>query len=221
MPPSLIVFDLDGTLIDSRRDLADAANALLTEHGAQPLDERTIGSMVGEGAGVLVARVLRARDLAVPHAEAVARYLDLYDRHLLVHTRPYDGIPEAIARLGAHAPLAVLTNKPADATERLLAAFGLRDAFAHVVGGDSAHGRKPDPSALLWIVRAVGASPPRSVMVGDSRIDLRTARAAGTEICLARYGFGFLDIPPDALDGSEMFADTPNELPRVLGVPHA
>jgi phosphoglycolate phosphatase len=214
---SFVVFDLDGTLIDSRRDLADAANALLAEYGAEPLDERTVASMVGEGARVLVARVLNARSLAVPQEHAVARYLELYDARLLRHTRPYDGVAEVVSTLGAHLPLAVLTNKPGAMSERLLSAFHLRDAFAHVIGGDSPHGRKPDPSGLLWLVRSCGARPEDTVMVGDSAIDLRTARAAGTRVCLARYGFGFLDVPPGELDGSERLIDTPMDLLEMIG----
>ena len=213
---SFVVFDLDGTLVDSRRDLADAANGLLAEYGAEPLDERTVGSMVGEGARMLVSRVLEARSLDIPQDDAVARYLQLYDEHLLVHTRPYDGVTVVVATLGARLPLAVLTNKPGAMTERLLSAFNLRNAFAHVIGGDSPHGRKPDPSALLWLAHACGARPPETVIVGDSAVDLRTARAAGTRICLARYGFGFLDVPPGELDGSEWLIDAPGDLVRLF-----
>jgi phosphoglycolate phosphatase len=213
---SFIVFDLDGTLIDSRRDLADAANALLAEYGAQPLEERTVASMVGEGARVLVSRVLTARNLTVPQDDAVARYLDLYDERLLEHTRPYDGVMEAVSTLGAHLPLAVLTNKPGAMSERLLSAFGLLDAFAHVIGGDSSHGRKPDPSGLLWLARKSRSRPEDTLMVGDSAIDLRTARGAGTRVCLARYGFGFVDVPPGELDGSEWLIDKPRDLVELL-----
>jgi len=213
---SFVAFDLDGTLIDSRRDLADAANALLAEYGAEPLDERTVGSMVGEGARVLVSRVLNARNLDVPQEDAVTRYLELYDQHLLGHTRPYEGVTEVLARLGAHLPLAVLTNKPGAMTERLLSAFNLRNRFAHVIGGDSTHGRKPDPSGLLWLARASGVRPQATVMVGDSVIDLRTARAAGSRVCLARYGFGFLDVPSAELDGSEWLIDAPGDLVRLI-----
>ena len=108
----LLVFDLDGTLVDSSRDLADSANALLVSYGAAPLDEPSVIRMVGEGAAVLVARLMAARGVQADPAEALARFLALYDERLLAHTRPYDGIPEALDELRRWARLAVLTNKP-------------------------------------------------------------------------------------------------------------
>lgn len=213
----LAVFDLDGTLVDSRRDLADASNEMLASYGAAPLDEDAVGRMVGEGAGTLVARLLAARQLDdMPHAEALARYLAAYDRRLLDHTRPYEGIPEALDALARTAPLAVLTNKPLAATERILEALDLRRPFEWVIGGDSPHGRKPDPGGLHWLIRQAGADPQDTVMIGDSATDVRTARAAGTAVCVARYGFGFLDMPPALVDGAMLGVDRASELPAAL-----
>jgi phosphoglycolate phosphatase len=212
----LVVFDLDGTLVDSRRDLTDAANALLEIHGAAPLDEETVGRMVGEGAATLVARLIAARGIDADPAEALSRFLALYDERLLVHTRPYDGMPGALAQLREWAQLAVLTNKPAAATERLLDALGLRPTFRWVIGGDTPIGRKPDPSALLLLIREAGAAPRATAMVGDSIVDVRTARNAGTRMCLARYGFGFANCPPEELAGDELLVDRASELPPVL-----
>lgn len=213
----LIVFDLDGTLVDSRRDLADSANEMLAGYGAEPLSEEAVGCMVGEGAGTLVTRLLAARGLDVPHAEALARYLAIYDRRLLDHTRPYAGIPEALDALARWARLATLTNKPEKATARILDALGMRPAFEWVVGGDSPFGRKPSPDALRWMLEAAGVRPHRAVLVGDSGTDVLTARNAGVRVCLARYGFGFPNMPDGLLDGSELAVDEAADLPRLLG----
>jgi phosphoglycolate phosphatase len=212
----LIVFDLDGTLVDSSRDLADSANALLARYGAAPLDERRVVGMVGEGAAKLVGRLMAARGIDADPAEALAAFLALYGERLLVHTRPYAGIPEALQAMREWARLAVLTNKPAAATARILEGLGLRPCFDWVIGGDSPVGRKPDPAGLQWLVGAAETVPASTVMVGDSVIDLRTAQNAGTHVCLTRYGFGFQNCPADAFTGGELFVDTASDLPAVL-----
>src|SRR5262252_8444405 len=142
---SLFVFDLDGTLIDSRRDLADATNALLLECGAPTLNEDRIGRMVGDGAATLVARAFEASRIERP-PDALQRFLAIYDRHLTEHTRPYDGIADALTALGVRAVLAVLTNKPLAATRTILDRLGLARYFAPgmVFGGDGPFPRKPD-----------------------------------------------------------------------------
>jgi phosphoglycolate phosphatase len=212
----LIVFDLDGTLVDSLQDLTDAANELLAHYGVAALDDDAVGAMVGEGAATLVTRLLRAGNLAVPHREALARFLELYGRRLLNHTKPYDGIPEALDQISAHATLAVLTNKPLDATHRILSGLGMRERFQWVVGGDGPHGRKPSPAGLVaiaeWGARPIG----ETVLVGDSTVDVETARNAGARVCVARYGFGFRNCPPDFLTGDELLADHPRQLAAVL-----
>ena len=211
----LIVFDLDGTLIDSRHDLADAANALIVERGGQPLAVDAITAMVGEGAPLLVARALKAAHLNLDLHSALQRFLELYDQRLLVHTRLYDGTREALEALAARAPLAVLTNKPQHPTERILDGLGIARFFGWIVGGDSPYGRKPDPGGLAHLMSVGGAGPAETVLVGDSAIDLRTARAAGTRICLVRYGFGFQTAAAE-LTGGEAIADAPSQLPGIL-----
>ena len=207
----LIVFDLDGTLIDSRRDLADAANALIVERGGRPLAEDDIGRMVGEGAGVLVRRALTAAGLDLDPA-SLPRFLELYDARLLNTTRPYPGIPAALAALAAAATLAVLTNKPLAPSRRLLDALAMAPLVAAVIGGDSAFARKPDPASLHYLMTRFGTSPPTTVMVGDSWIDYQTARRAGTAVCLARYGFGYEGVRVDELRGDEGLVDDPAQL---------
>jgi phosphoglycolate phosphatase len=212
----LLAFDLDGTLVDSSRDLADSANALLVSYAAAPLEDPSVIRMVGEGAAVLVARLMAARGIEADPAEALARFLAFYDERLLAHTQPYAGIPAALDELRGWARLAVLTNKPGAATARILDGLGLRPAFDWVIGGDAAIGRKPDPAGLRWLVCEAGADAESAVMIGDSLIDLRTAQNAGTHVCLTRYGFGFASCPPDAFRGDELFVDAASELPAVL-----
>lgn len=217
----LIVFDLDGTLVDSRRDLADSANELIRERGGRALAEEAIGRMVGDGAAVLVARALRASGL---EAEAdgdalrahLARFLQIYDSRLLAHTAPYPGILEAVADAQRRATLAVLTNKPTRATAAVLEGLGLRGFFHDVTGGDGPWPRKPDPAALRDLMTRAGASPARTLLVGDSAIDHETARRAGVRCCLAAYGFGYATFPPDRLTGEEWIVRAPSELKAVF-----
>jgi phosphoglycolate phosphatase len=212
----LFVFDLDGTLVDSLRDLADSANEVLTSHGAAPLDMTAIGGMVGDGAARLVARACAA--VGIAPRDALERFLAIYDTKLLSHTRPYDGMPEVVASLAARgASLAVLTNKPLGATRRVLAGLDLATFFEEdaVVGGDGPWPRKPDPAGLLHLCHRAGVTPADAVLVGDSLVDWQTARDARTGICLARYGFGFLTFPSSTLDGRERFIDAPADLLRL------
>jgi phosphoglycolate phosphatase len=204
----LVVFDLDGTLVDSSVDIANAANALVAELGGTPLSHAAIIGMVGDGAGMLVRRALTGASLDPGTPGALDRFLAIYNPRLLDHTVPYDGMLDALKSIGARTALAVLTNKPARATALMLEGLGLRSCFREVVGGDTPWGRKPDPAGLLHLAAAAGVPPQQTLMVGDSPVDLETARRAGTRICLARYGFGYRF---DAADfrGDELFADTP------------
>jgi phosphoglycolate phosphatase len=209
----LIVFDLDGTLIDSRRDLADATNALLVECGAAPLSEERIGGMVGDGAATLVARAFAAVEIDRP-SDALERFLRIYGDHLLDHTRPYPGIREALDHLRSRRQLAVLTNKPLASTRRILDGLSLASYFppAAVVGGDGPFPRKPDPAALCHLAAQADVPLRDTLLVGDSAIDWRTARAAGVAACLVRYGFGFDGVPLDQLRAEDRVISAPNEL---------
>jgi phosphoglycolate phosphatase len=215
----LVVFDLDGTLIDSRRDLADAANALIAERGGAPLPVDTIASMVGEGAALLVRRALKTAGTGLQIERDLPRFLELYDERLLAHTRLYDGTRAMLDGLRPRAALAVLTNKPQRPTERILDGLGIARFFAHIVGGDSAHGRKPDPAGLNHLMNVTPARTDETMMVGDSAIDLRTARAAGVRCCLVRYGFGFRTAESE-LSGAEPIADSPADVVRAVAAAH-
>jgi phosphoglycolate phosphatase len=210
----LVVFDLDGTLVDSKQDLANAANALVEELGGHRLSEDAVADMVGEGAPVLVRRVLAGGHLDPDTPGALPRFLELYDARLVEHTRPYDGVIEMLEALHPRLPLAVLTNKPQTATERLLAALKLDRFFRQVVGGDTPAGRKPDPSGLEAIAGYAGVTIEATTLVGDSPIDLDTARRAGSRIVLVSYGFGFRS--GELRDGEQVVAD-PGQIVSALG----
>jgi phosphoglycolate phosphatase len=212
---ALIVFDLDVTLIDSRKDLADSANQLIHELGGSPLPEEAVGQMVGEGAAVLVRRALAAARVLETSA-SLPRFLDIYDDRLLMHTRAYDGITEALRAVGPYARLAVLTNKPTRPSDRILAGLGLRELFDEVVGGDGPWPRKPDPASLLALIERSGATQETTVLVGDSIIDRETAARASVRCCLAAYGFGYASLAPARLTGDEWIANTPSELLDVI-----
>ena len=213
--PALIAFDLDGTLIDSRRDLADAANALIAELGGEPLSEDAIGSMVGEGAAVLVRRALRAARVLEP-PDAVARFLALYDTRLLNHTRLYDGIIDAVHAARERALVIVFTNKPTRPSERILEGLGVRRLFADVIGGDNPYGRKPDPAALLALMKRDRVAPEHALMVGDSAIDHETSIRAGVRCCLVSFGFGYQHVSKDKLRADDGVAANASELRELL-----
>ena len=168
-----VIFDLDGTLVDSAADLATAASALAVELGGRPLTRDEVVGMVGEGAALLVQRALRAAGLDPGTPGALDRFLALYDERLLDTTRLYPGLRHALRALDPLLALAVLTNKPRRPTERLLDALQVREPFVEVVAGDGPLPRKPDPAGLLSLRRHAAGGP--VVLVGDSPVDAETA----------------------------------------------
>ena len=214
----LVVFDLDGTLVDTRRDLAESTNKLIAELGGAALDEALIGRMVGNGVAIWLARALSAGGIQAPPENALERFSAIYDQGLLNHTRAYDGIPQALARAGQAAPLAVLTNKMRRATVKILDGLDLARYFAEVGGVDGPHPPKPAPDGLLALMQRLGATPTETLLVGDSPIDQHTARNAGARICVARDGFGYVPSPANELAGDEYLIDQPGELPALLGL---
>lgn len=209
----LVAFDLDGTLVDSATDLAAAASALTVELGGRPLTRPEVVAMVGEGAPVLVRRVLIAAGLDPETPGATARFLELYDARMLDTTVLYPGIRLVLDALDPLLPLAVVTNKPERPAHRVLDALGVRQYFLEVIGGDGAWPRKPDPAGLRSLDMHAGGGP--IVLVGDSPIDRQTAERAGAAFVLAAYGFGATG-PVEAL-ATPYVAATPSDLPRVIG----
>ena len=211
----LIAFDLDGTLIDSRRDLADSANELITELGGAALPEESVGRMVGEGAAMLVRRALAAAQLTDP-GNALARFLEIYDNRLLRHTRLYDDVAGSVRFAGTIGRVALLTNKPLAPSMRILEGLGIRDLFSQVIGGDGPWPRKPDPAGLHALMREAGTDANTTLLVGDSPIDHETAARAGVRCCLVSFGYSPDEFPRDRLRGDEYVARSADELRSVF-----
>ncbi|MCC6777559.1 MAG: phosphoglycolate phosphatase [Hyphomicrobiales bacterium] len=220
-----VIFDLDGTLVDSLEHLRGALNATLQEYGRPALDRAAVAPMIGDGARVLLRRALAAtgglpdeagEDFAALHA----RFLAIYQATAADTTQPYPGVPEGLAALAAAGyALAICTNKPQVVTEKMLGALGLAPHFAAVYGGDRLAVSKPDPAPLLAALRDVGGDARRAAMVGDHANDLAAGRAAGVATILARYGYGEAStagLTPHAT--IDTFAELPAVLARVLRV---
>jgi phosphoglycolate phosphatase len=210
----LLIFDLDGTLIDSKKDLAISTNAVRRQFGLAPLDEETIGSYVGNGAATLVRRAM-GPDTPEPVLEdALRRFLKFYRAHALEHTHLYPGVREAVLKLAAQEhTLSVLTNKPGRISYDILAALGLAGVFFRVYGGDTLSGKKPDPVGILSLIRDTGLTASETLMIGDSAVDVQTARNAGVRSCGVLWGFQpetFNLFPPD------ICISEPHELPAAV-----
>lgn len=211
----IIVFDLDGTLIDSARDLAESIGELLETYGVGPLPMDEVVTMVGEGAPMLVRRAMARAGVNPSLEEALARFMSIYDRRLMDHTVPYDGVRETLGVVLRRGPLAVLTNKPLGPSIGILESLHLRGFFSRVIGGDSEYGRKPDPKGLLSLQAL--APGEQLVMIGDSPADWKVAEAAKVPFVFARFGFGaskFGSSPPNTPYALDHF----RELDRVLEI---
>jgi len=202
-----ILFDLDGTLVDSAADLAAAVNRLREEIGLQLLETVEVCAMIGDGATMLVRRALPD---GLFSAARLQRFLELYRQGLSDHTLPYPGIRKFLKK---HPPgkLGVVTNKPLLLAEELLARLQLRTLFGTVVGGDSCTHKKPRPEPVFLAIQQLGADPTRTVMVGDHYVDLAAGHAAGVRTCFCTWGFGYdKGLPYD------FRAETPADLPRLF-----
>jgi len=221
----LLVFDLDGTLIDSRLDLIHSVNAMLRHIGRPELDGDLIASYVGDGAPALVRRALGDTDAddETLFRRAMEYFLGYYRLHKLDHTTVYEGIPEALARLaapsnglqadGVQRQMAVLTNKPVIPSRDIVRALGLGDFFVCVYGGNSFATKKPDPLGARAILQETGMAADETLMIGDSSIDVLTGRNAGLWTCGVTYGFAphsLEKVPPDVL------IENPRELGELL-----
>ena len=191
MHPTLVAFDLDGTLIDSAPDMHRAVNLMLADLGCNPLTLDDIRSMVGDGASALIARALAARQCVnVDTGKALADFLRHYEANPTAHTRPFPGVAETLERLQAFGlNLAICTNKPTRLTEMILERLDLTRFFKRVVAGDSMPFRKPDPRALLEVLNGFGTPPAAAILVGDSEVDAATAEAAKVPFILMTYGY--------------------------------
>lgn len=199
----LVIFDLDGTLIDSQLDLANAVNAARAQLGLEPIDLHLIASYVGDGASVLIRRAIGPEATEAQIEQALQFFYDYYREHMLDHTRLYPGVRTALDRLrDAGVKMAVLTNKPVRFSQALVEGLGLGGHFFRVYGGNSFEQKKPHPVGVETLMAESGAARHRTLMVGDSAVDVRTARHAGIPVCGVTYGFqpeGFDREPPDLL----------------------
>jgi phosphoglycolate phosphatase len=218
----LLVFDFDGTLMDTLRDLAESASDLAEAYGGSRLDDTAVAWMIGDGAPVLVQRVLASAGVNVPPPEALARFLAIYDRRVLDHTALYPGVLDMLRALAPLHDLALLTNKPEASTRTLMTHAGIAGFFSECVYGDSELPRKPDPAGLRWLMAQRHADASGTMMIGDSLTDLEVARAAGVRLCLARYGFGFMKVPLARVASGDLVIDHPAELAAAVGAagPH-
>jgi phosphoglycolate phosphatase len=214
----LLIFDLDGTLIDSRLDLIHSINATLRHVGRPELPGDVIATYVGDGAPMLVRRALGDPEDEDAVQLALEYFLNYYRAHKLDHTHVYAGIPEALASIrqtnhGVRRKLAVLSNKPVNPSRAIVEALGLAEFFPHVYGGNSFPTKKPDPLGAHTLLRETGCGPKETVIIGDSSNDVLTGRNAGLWTCGVTYGFApqTLELtPPDVL------IDSPTELAQLL-----
>jgi len=213
----LLIFDLDGTLIDSRLDLIHSVNAMLKHFGRPDLPGDVIASYVGDGAPTLVRRALGdpRDDRAIK--EGLEHFLGYYRVHKLDHTHVYDGVKEMLTVIrnsnGVHREMAVLSNKPVVPSRAIVEALGLAGFFIHVYGGNSFSTKKPDPKGAQTILKETKSRPEETLMVGDSSVDVITGRNAGLWTCGVTYGFAphtLCEAPPDVT------IDKPQELAELF-----
>lgn len=224
LPPSsslrLIVFDLDGTLIDSRADLVASVNATLAHLGRHPLPDAVIASYIGDGVHMLVRRALGDPEHEEIVTAAVNFFLSYYRLHKLDHTYVYEGVLDALAAIAPALPntrIAVLTNKPVRPSEEICAALGLSPHCFRIYGGNSFETKKPDPLGLETLMREAVATPEETLMIGDSDVDVLTARNVGASVIGCRFGLAphsLADAPPDCL------VDSPREWLEAIGISH-
>jgi phosphoglycolate phosphatase len=208
-----LIFDLDGTLIDSQRDLILSVNAMLQEMGREQLHEDTISGYIGHGAPQLIGQALGNHATEEERQRALQFFLAYYEDHKMDSTCAYPGIPEALEELASY-PMAILTNKPVRISLRILKELRLAKYFRAVYGGNSFATKKPDPLGAQAILREFCAAPAEAILIGDSEVDVQTARNAGTFAAAVNYGFGTHDR---AAHPADIYLDRLADLVPVLG----
>lgn len=212
----LVIFDLDGTLIDSRLDLIHSVNAMLGHFGRPELPGEVVASYVGDGAPMLVRRALGDPEDEWFVREALEYFLAFYREHKLDHTVVYSGIPEALEKIhgnGIRRKMAVISNKPVNPSRAIVEALGLNRFFVSVYGGNSFETKKPDPLGVNTILKETATAPKNAMIVGDSSIDVFTGRNAGIATCGVTYGFAphsLCEAPPDVV------VESPDELAKLF-----
>ena len=192
LPVRALIFDLDGTLIDSKLDLIHSVNAMLREMQQPQLAAETISGYIGHGAPQLIARALGSAATEEQLKHALQFFLGYYEEHKMDNTCAYPGVAETLAQL-SHMPMAVLTNKPARISVRILNSLGLAKYFRAIYGGNSFESKKPDPFGANKILQQFGITAREALLVGDSEVDVQTARNASMQAAAVNYGFGVHD----------------------------
>jgi phosphoglycolate phosphatase len=187
-----VVFDLDGTLIDSKKDLVVSVNATLRAIGREELPTELVASYVGSGAPVLISRALSGSPDSEELQHALKYFLEYYEEHKLDYTRAYPGVRAALEQLNG-TPMAVLTNKPVDISVRILEGLELAQFFRVIYGGNSFATKKPDPLGANTVLGELKVAANEAGMVGDSEVDVQTARNAGMISAIVNFGFGMHD----------------------------
>jgi phosphoglycolate phosphatase len=221
-PGFLLIFDLDGTLVDSVPDLHAALNQMLRERNCGPLTPLQVKRLVGDGAPSLVARALAASGADPMQAgAALPRFLEIYEAGATNLTRPYPGVPETLRTLRRSGyRTAICTNKPQRAALAVLQGLNLLSLFDGIAGGDRFPVRKPDPGHLTALIAELGGSPEAAAMIGDNENDAASARAAAVPLVLMRYGYSRVDTDTLAADALlDHFSDLPGALLRLGLIP--
>jgi phosphoglycolate phosphatase len=212
----LVIFDLDGTLIDSRLDLIHSVNAMLRHFHRPELPGEVVASYVGDGAPMLVRRALGDPEDEKFFKQALEFFLAYYREHKLDHTVVYDGVPQLLKEIQSkdgQRKMAVLSNKPVNPTRAIVDALGLGNFFVRVYGGNSFETKKPDPLGVNTLLNETGTRREEAMIVGDSAIDVLTGKNAGIATCGVTYGFAphtLCEVPPDVT------AESPRELGELF-----
>lgn len=198
---AVLIFDLDGTLVDSKKDLTNSVNHVRSTFHLPELTEHEISSFIGDGAQMLIQRALGADAPPADVHAGLQLFLSYYREHMLDQSVLYPGVYETLGRLSSHS-LAVLTNKPIRFSRTMLEGLGILDRFAAVYGGNSFERKKPDPIGVFQILKDTGAELEKTWMIGDSAVDVLTGRNAGVRTCGVSWGYAtesFKNTPPDVL----------------------
>ncbi len=211
MPIELVIFDLDGTLIDSRVDICNAVNHAVAPYGGRAVSVQETVELIGEGISRLMEKIIAKEGLHVDRDSLTDRFLEHYSAHLVDHTAPYPGVRETLEKLGAYRK-AVVSNKRQNLSAEILERLGLERYFELVVGNDTTGIRKPSPAPLLYALSNLGVSAGNAVIVGDSDHDIQAGAAAGVKTVAVAYGYR----PVDFLRGADFIIKDMPELPGIL-----
>jgi phosphoglycolate phosphatase len=208
--PELIIFDLDGTLVDSGKDITNALNHAITPYGFKPLTVEDTIKMVGEGLTRLIEKILKANNVSVKNA-ALERFIEYYSEHLTDFTRPYPGVIKTLEMLGRYKK-AVISNKRESLSKKLLEQLGLIKFFDVVLGSDSAAEKKPSPAPVKKVLEILGIEPERAIIVGDSDFDIQAGKGAGLITVAVSYGFR----DRESLTGADFLIDNMAQLLTLI-----